>query len=784
MPSASLLADAPLVIAVLLIAALAGFALWQARTIARNKTSALRHAGRASALRDLLDSAPDGYFAWTAGGHEVCSARLAVLLDLPGGTAALFADVCAAFSADAAEALARAVQGLRREGLAFDLSLTTAGGRRLHAAGRRAGAGATEADVVWLSALREQALPTEPRPGDASPIAALVTLLERLPVPAWVRKPDLDIRAANGLAGGIPASAECRALARRARDAGTGQDEIRTIRDMGRARICHIVEAPLPGGGTFGLAVDRPAAPVGRVATAERDGQPQAVLDNLATAIAIFGADGRLQFYNGAYAALWRLDREWLDVRPDMGEVLERLREQRTLPETADFRTFKDDELSLAERLAEPQETLWHLPDGRTVRRVTSPQGGGGVIQTFEDVTDRLALERSFKILTAVQRATLDHLYEGIAVFGSDGRLKLCNPVFARLWGIAPERLNGDTHIADFVEHTRPYWVGIGDWAEHSQRIIARLLARAADSGRLIRSDGRVVDYANVPLPDGAVLLTYLDITDGFRVELALRQRAQALQEADRLKSEFIANVSHEIRTPLTSVQGFAEILAEEYFGQLNTRQKEYVQGIRESAQTLMTVVGDILDLATIEAGMLTLELDTVDLHSMLVAVLGLVRERARRKGIDLQFDCPPDIGWIVADERRLKQVFFNLLSNAVAFTPPRGRIGLAAKREADQVAIDVTDTGVGIPQADQDRVFRPFEGAGPGGSPTGGAGLGLSLVKRFIELHGGTVALTSAPRRGTRVTCLIPIAGPIPDGAEENGEPEFAAAGTPPAAS
>ena len=783
MPSASLLADAPLVIAVLLVAALAGLALWQARGRARSTTDAARHAARASALRDLLDSAPDGYFAWTAGGHEVCSARLAVLLDLPAGTQARFADACAAFSADAAEVLARAVQGLRHNGLAFDLSLTTAGGRRLHATGRRAGAGLTEADVVWLSALREPAAAAEPRAGEASPIAALVVLLERLPVPAWVRKPDLDIRAANGLAGGIPASAECRALARRARDAGTGQDEIRTIRDMGRARICHIVEAPLPGGGTFGLAVDRPAAPVGRVGTAERDAQPHAVLDNLATAIAIFGGDGRLQFYNGAYAALWRLDREWLDVRPDMGEVLERLREQRTLPETADFRTFKDDEISRAERLAEPHETLWHLPDGRTVRRITAPQGSGGVIQTFEDVTDRLALERSFKILTAVQRATLDHLYEGIAVFGSDGRLKLSNPVFARLWGIAPERLNGDTHIADFVEHTRPYWVGIGDWAEHSQRIIARLLARAADSGRLIRSDGRVVDYANVPLPDGAVLLTYLDITDGFRVELALRQRAQALQEADRLKSEFIANVSHEIRSPLTSVQGFAEILAEEYFGQLNARQKEYVQGIRDSAQTLMTVVGNILDLATIEAGMLTLELDTVDLHSMLVAVLGLVRERARRKGIELQFDCPPDIGWIVADERRLKQVFFNLLSNAVAFTPPRGRVKLAARREADQVAIDVTDTGVGIPQADQARVFRPFEGSGPGGSPTGGAGLGLSLVKRFIELHGGTVALTSAPRRGTRVTCLIPIAGPIPDEAEHDPEPKLAPAGTPPPA-
>jgi signal transduction histidine kinase len=287
--------------------------------------------------------------------------------------------------------------------------------------------------------------------------------------------------------------------------------------------------------------------------------------------------------------------------------------------------------------------------------------------------------------------------------------------------------------------------------------VIKRLMSREPSSGRLLRGDGTVLDYANLPLPDGAVLLSYLDVTDSVRVQLALRQRAEAMEEANRLKSEFIANVSYEVRTPLNTIVGFAEILTEEYFGTLNQRQMEYSRGIVEASQNLTTVISDILDLASIEAGTMALELDTVDLHAMLVGVLNLTRERARRKALKVEFDCPPDIGWMVADEKRVKQVLFNLLSNAVTFTPPRGTIRLSAWRDGDDIAIAVSDTGVGIPQADQERVLRTFERGGAPDTRQGGAGLGLSLVTRFIELHGGRVEVKSAPNKGTTVTCRLP---------------------------
>jgi signal transduction histidine kinase len=167
-------------------------------------------------------------------------------------------------------------------------------------------------------------------------------------------------------------------------------------------------------------------------------------------------------------------------------------------------------------------------------------------------------------------------------------------------------------------------------------------------------------------------------------------------------------------------------------------------------------VVDDILDLATIEAGMMTLELDTVEVHAMLAAVLALIRERARHKGLTLEFDCAPDLGWIVIDEKRLKQVVFNLLSNAVKFTPAQGRVGLAAERRGDEIVITVRDTGVGVPAADQQRVFATFERD----LEAGGTGLGLALVQRFVELHGGSVDMRSQAGKGTTVTCTIPAGG------------------------
>ena len=268
-----------------------------------------------------------------------------------------------------------------------------------------------------------------------------------------------------------------------------------------------------------------------------------------------------------------------------------------------------------------------------------------------------------------------------------------------------------------------------------------------------------------MPLPDGGVLLSYLDVTDTSRVETALRERAEALEAADRLKSEFISSVSYELRTPLNTIIGFAEILANLYFGSLNPRQLEYCRGILVSSERLLSIIDDMLDLASIEAGKMSLDLGPVDPRALLDDVAAVMQDMARSQDLRLSVEYAAAMPTLEGDGRRLKQALCNLVSNAIKFTPAGGSIRLAARNDGDTTVLTVTYTGVGIPAEDQARVFEAFARARPfgvGRMRRSGPGLGLSLVKHIFELHGGRVWLESTPGRGTTVVCTLPQQAPV----------------------
>jgi len=479
------------------------------------------------------------------------------------------------------------------------------------------------------------------------------------------------------------------------------------------------------------------------------------ILDQLATGVAIFGSNQQLVFYNASYRSLWDLDVEFLDSRPTDSAVLDRLRAGRKLPDEQDFRHWKG-VLHEAYRAVEPNKHMWHLPDGRTIRVVTTPNPEGGVIYLFEDVTERLDLERRYDALIRVQGETLDNLTEAVAVFASDGRLRLFNPVFARMWRLDPKVLARRPHIENVSSVSQPLHGDHPVWRRMRSTVTA-IDEREPVIGRIERLDGNVVDCATTPLPDGATLVTFQDVTDTVNVERALRERNEALETADKLKIDFVHHVSYELRSPLTNIIGFAHFLADPVTGPLTEKQREYLSYINVSTNALLAIINNILDLASIDAGAMTLNLSPVDICKTMEAAAEGVQDRLVKNGIRLEIRAGPDIGSFIADERRVRQLLFNLLANAVGFSPAGETVIFAAQRLKDGIVFSVTDRGPGIPADVQGKVFDWFETHSLG-SRHRGTGLGLSLVRSFVELHGGSVKLESAVGRGTTVTCVFPI--------------------------
>jgi len=236
--------------------------------------------------------------------------------------------------------------------------------------------------------------------------------------------------------------------------------------------------------------------------------------------------------------------------------------------------------------------------------------------------------------------------------------------------------------------------------------------------------------------------------------------KSREVEEANRHKSEFLANMSHELRTPLNAIIGFSEVLSQQMFGAINPKQGEYLEDIQGSGQHLLSLINDILDLSKVEAGKMELQLSRFSVAPALQSVILMVRERAKGRGIALSTEIDPAIGQLEADERKVKQVVLNLLTNAVKFTPAGGRVLLRATRDGTGVVVAIQDTGVGIAPADQARVFDEFVQARDLAAPEQeGTGLGLTLSRKLVELHGGTIRVESELGKGSTFTFTLPDA-------------------------
>jgi signal transduction histidine kinase len=250
--------------------------------------------------------------------------------------------------------------------------------------------------------------------------------------------------------------------------------------------------------------------------------------------------------------------------------------------------------------------------------------------------------------------------------------------------------------------------------------------------------------------------LTFVDVTAGVNVERALTERNEALMAAEKIRNDFVHHVSYELRSPLNNIIGFSHLLGQRSTGELNAKQLEYLGYVAKSSAALLAIINDILDLATIDSDAMALELGDVDVEDAMRAAAEGVQDRLAENSIVLEIVTTGDVGSFRGDAKRIRQILFNLLSNAIGFSRPGQAITLAALRREGEIVLKVADRGRGIAPEALEKVFDRFE-SHTAGSRHRGVGLGLSIVRAFTELHGGRVLIDSALGEGTTVTCIFP---------------------------
>ena len=722
---------------------------------------------QADSYRALLFAEPQILISWDAGGNRPKisgDTSLVLQQDAPQRILAFGSWL----PPEAAMQMDHAVDALRETGEAFLLNLTT-NGHAIEAMGRAIG-GQAIVRIRELSGLRRELAETNHR------LRSLFEETEMLrgfvavaPWPIWAKGANGNLVYVNAAyAQTTEANTATDAMQRNLELLGSSDRAEMERALAGRAvfnarlpivaggeRRIYDVRAINVGGGSVGIAVDASEADMLSSALVRMAEAHRRTLDQLSIGVAVFDSQRRLAFYNDSYRRLWDLEPAFLDSNPDDSSVLDRLRAARKLPEQADFRGWKA-KLHEAYRAIEPAKDTWYLPDGRALSVATTPNPEGGVTYLFDDVTESLDLARRFDRLIRVQRETLDSLAEGVAVFGSNGKAQLFNPAFAKMWKLSPDALREEPHIDTVAAWCKSLFDDARAWRTIREAITG-IENRNDVPLKLERRDGSVLDCMSRPLPDGATMLTFQDITDTENVERALRESNEALKAADQMKIDFVHHVSYELRAPLTTIIGFAHFLSDPSTGPLTSKQTEYLDYVTKSTNALLALTNNILDLATIDAGAMKLELGPVDIGKAIAAAAEGIQDRLATDRIRLKVDVAPNIGSFVGDERRVVQVLYNLLANAVGFSPQDATVVVAAHRTKRSVVFTVTDSGPGIPPDVKDKVFDWFESHSQG-SRHRGAGLGLSLVRSFVELHGGKVRVDSTVGRGTAVTCDFPV--------------------------
>jgi len=778
------LSPTSLVLLGLLLAGWTFGAVWLVLAAQSRARQAKNARGTARRLTRMIDDSPAVPLLVKADGKIEGPERLAGWLgldQLPGFLTELDTGA-AGLTGEDLEALRDAVRRTQKTAAPFSLVVTPRGSTRSlalrgHLADPVVAAGG--AALVWwfdfsasageLANLRAE---TDRARND---FAALVGLIEAAPTPMWFRGPEMELRLVNtayvNAVGAESAEAAVKAqvelieavdgltaaqVAKQARDRDLPVERIVQATVGTQRRTLSVIDLPLGTEGVAGYAIDiEEMEEQARQLRAFREAQ-RSMLDQLSIGVAQFDADRRITFANQPFQRIFALPPAARLDPLEFDRFLDMARDAGRLPEARDFPVWRR-ELGAWFTAGAPTEDNWTLGDGTHLRIVAQPMPDGGLVLIAEDRSEQLALSATRDTLLRTRTATFDSLFESLAVFAPDGRMQIWNRRFPEIWGLPEELLAEHPRIEMLLERIGTRLARPAQRQAIGEVVRAATLDRKQRGGRVALADGRTLEFAGVPLPDGNGLLTVLDVTDSKKAEDALRERNVALEEADAVKTRFLANMSYEFRTPLTSIGGFAELLQSGVAGELSEQAQEYVAAILSSVERLSQQIESVLDLTQSEAGLLPLATEEVELLPFVTQVVREREDAIEEKGLTLDLRGDKGAGIVMADKRQLGRALGNILDNAIRATPAKGRILVALSRRKQGARIVISDNGEGMKPSELARALDGYRIGADGKPESRRGGLGLPLARQLIEGHGGRLDMTSERGAGTTATINLP---------------------------
>ncbi|MEO1774799.1 MAG: PAS-domain containing protein [Pseudomonadota bacterium] len=667
------------------------------------------------------------------------------------------ADVLGHFLRDGREETLAALDLLIRRGRPMRLLVTDGAGMPWELSGRPRGGellvALTDASLVVTELRKSEArILARERALDAGwhERRTLSSLLEAGSIIAWQRAPDGGLLWAAGTVAtreGAVTAQQITALVR-ARPDDSPPDEAGVMRSRLEILPPGAIE-PLPlqvievlgvDGTISGVATDATVAAQAERTLGRFVQTMTETFAHLTAGLAIFDRNQKLVLFNPAFAQLLQLDPSWLANRPSLRDALDALRSNQRIPETGDFHAWRARLLNLFENPERADfDEVWHLADGTNMKVLARPHPHGSLAFVFDDISDRVRLEQRYRQSIDLQVATLNRLEEGLCVFGADGRLQLVNAAFHQIFGTDDSTVHPDLHAREVIRLCRGLTVETEVW-ERVNKFITAEGARGASSDRLTLGSNRALRLRLAPLPGGATMIVIVDVTDSERFADALRERNEALENAEEMRSAVLDQISHRLRTPLNTIFGFGQLLNDPRFGQLSGRQAEYAAGILEASGQLLDTIDEVTDLASLQPGRRPESESDENLDEIVSLAQSLLEKRAAEAGIILRFTPTDETLRAACDGATLRQIVFNMMAGAV-------------QRAVAGSTVTVEVGGVGDDKLEIAMRERPRPAGQPNLLSTGEAaqtdGLAaLSLTQRLVEAEGGSFGYGPAPQR------------------------------------